>query len=117
MADVRPPSLFDIEESQRRRDQGTASVIAAAESVTRRSAKAHVIEAIQRRAESGRPFTADDVQRDLPEDIEPHSPNLLPALINGASKRGLIRMHGLARSSRPSRHAGRVCIWIGHTQA
>lgn len=113
MTDVRPPSLFDVEESQRRRDQGTANVIAAAESVTRRSAKAHVIEAIQRRAESGLPFTADDIQADLPEDIEPHSPNLLPALMQGASKRGLIRMHSFAHSSRPSRHAGRVCVWVG----
>lgn len=115
MTDVQPPTLFDTEESERRRDQGTADVIAAAESVHRRSAKAYLIEAIQDRAESGIPFTADDIQADLPDDIEPHSNNLLPALMQGASKRGLIRMHGLAHSSRPSRHAGRVCVWVGAT--
>lgn len=106
------PSLFDAEESERRRDRGTAAVIAAANTV-HRSAKSYLIEAIQRRAESGLPFTSDDLQADLPADVEPHSPNLLPALINGASRRGLIRMHGLAHSTRPSRHAGRVCVWIG----
>lgn len=115
MTDVEEaPTLFDAQEAERRRDQGTADVIAAGEAVNR-SAKACFIAAIQQRADSGVPFTADDVQADLPDGIEPHSPNLLPALMQGAAKRGLIRMHGLAHSTRPSRHAGRVCVWIGRT--
>lgn len=106
------PDLFNFDEGQRRRDEGTAAVTAAAEAV-HRSAKTYYIEIIQRCAEAGQPFTSDDVTAQLPDDVEPHSPNLLPALMQGAAKRGLIQMHGFAHSTRPSRHASRVCVWIG----
>lgn len=65
---------------------------------------------------SGRTFTADDVREafidnEIVERAMFMKPNLLPALIAGASRRGLIVAVGHCKPSRASRHANPNRIW------
>lgn len=71
---------------------------------------------IERLIKSGEPFSADEI-RDALEGNEAveramfKRPNLLPAIIGGASRKGLIEPIGIVKPSRPSRHANRNLIW------
>ncbi len=65
---------------------------------------------------SGRTFTADDIREafidnEIVERAMFMKPNLLPALIAGASRRGLIVAVGYCKPSRASRHANPNRIW------
>lgn len=78
-------------------------------------------EAIDRLIQSGEPFSADEI-REAVEDNDKvvramfKRPNLLPAIIGGASRRGLIEPIGIVKPTRPSRHANRNLIWRATAQ-
>lgn len=66
--------------------------------------------------QTGQPFSADEVREELEgndavERAMFKRPNLLPAIIGGASRKGLIEPIGIVKPSRPSRHANRNLIW------
>ena len=66
--------------------------------------------------QAGEPFSADEVREELEgndavERAMFKRPNLLPAIIGGASRKGLIEPIGIVKPSRPSRHANRNLIW------
>ena len=61
-------------------------------------------------ASTGLEFTADDIRRRCGE---PDSPNALGAVFLNAQRQGRISLAGYRRSSKVSRHAARVGIWIG----
>lgn len=76
---------------------------------------------IDRLIESGEPFSADDIRDELEgnEKVERamfKRPNLLPAIIGGASRRGLIEPIGVVKPTRPSRHSNRNLIWRATAQ-
>lgn len=70
---------------------------------------------------SGEPFSADDI-RDALEGNELVAramfkrPNLLPAIIGGASRKGLIEPIGIVKPTRASRHANRNLVWRATVQ-
>lgn len=71
---------------------------------------------LDRLIESGEPFSADEIRDELEgnEVVERamfKRPNLLPAIIGGASRKGLIEPIGIVKPTRPSRHANRNLIW------
>jgi hypothetical protein len=61
----------------------------------------------------GRPFTAEDVRRGIPDDVEAHSPNVLPSVLGIWAARRRIVPCGEYRSRRRSRRASRNRVWIG----
>ncbi|WP_240373138.1 hypothetical protein [Brevibacterium zhoupengii] len=71
---------------------------------------------LDRLIKSGEPFSADEI-RDALEGNEAveramfKRPNLLPAIIGGASRKGLIEPIGIVKPTRPSRHSNRNLIW------
>jgi hypothetical protein len=68
---------------------------------------------------SGRPFTADDIRRAIPDEVdaEAHSPNVLPSVLGIWAARRVIVPCGEYRSRRRSRRASRNRVWIGNTAA
>lgn len=71
--------------------------------------------AVTHLADSGRPFTANDVT--LLGVPAPDHPNRWGALLRSAHTAGLIEAAGFTQSSRPSR-AGGVCrVWVGRLAA
>ena len=71
--------------------------------------------------QSGQQFSADEVREELEgNDLVTRAmfkrPNLLPAIIGGASRKGLIEPIGIVKPSRPSRHANRNLIWRATAQ-
>lgn len=66
--------------------------------------------------QTGQQFSADEVREELEgNDLVARAmfkrPNLLPAIIGGASRKGLIEPIGIVKPNRPSRHANRNLIW------
>ncbi|QFP97015.1 hypothetical protein SEA_SUERTE_44 [Gordonia phage Suerte] len=95
---------------RRLRDDGTNAAIAADVAINRGYGD-HVRAALDELIASGDQFTADDVRALIPEGIEPHTPNLLPAIIGGYAAAQRITCVGMARPSRPSRRYSRNLIW------
>lgn len=64
----------------------------------------------------GSDFSADDIREKF-EGVDYVTramfkrPNLLPAIIGAASRKGLIEPIGIVKPSRPSRHSNRNLIW------
>lgn len=100
---------------EQRRDTGVQAVLAASSGVNR-SYRFYAERAIAAFVWENDPFTADDVHREIPEGVEPHSPNVLPAVIRSAAQRGVIVQVGWSKSNRPSRHASMQRIWKGVQQ-
>lgn len=100
------------ESGEHRRDAGTEAVLAAA-AAAHREYREYAEHAIALFAWEGDPFTADDVHDEIPDGVEPHSPNVLPAVIRTAARQGLITHIGWRKSARPSRHASVQRIWKG----
>jgi hypothetical protein len=65
----------------------------------------------------GNPFTVDDVRQRIPDEIQPHHPNVLPSLLGIWAERRLIVPCGEYRSRRRPRRASRNRIWIGRPAA
>lgn len=69
----------------------------------------------------GSDFSADDIREKF-EGVDYvtramfRRPNLLPAIIGAASRKGLIEPIGIVKPSRPSRHSNRNLIWRGTKQ-
>ena len=66
--------------------------------------------------ETGHQFSADEVREELEgDDLVARTmfkrPNLLPAIIGAASRKGLIEPIGFVKPARPSRHSNRNLIW------
>lgn len=71
---------------------------------------------LRRFIQTGRPFSADEVREELEGNERVtramfKRPNLLPAIIGGASRQGLIEPIGIVKPTRPSRHANRNLVW------
>lgn len=94
------------------RDAGTEAVLAA-DVAPHRGFAEHVEDALAFLIASPEPFTAEDVRDMIPDHApEPHSANVLPAVMSGARAAGRIRAVGYTQSSRASRHAGVIRIWV-----
>ena len=70
--------------------------------------------AIKRLADSGNPFTADDVREYVLVvlDVEMDRPNI-GGFFNGPAKRGEIRCIGTRPTQLPGGHARRYPLWVG----
>lgn len=90
---------------------GIGAVLAASTAAHRVSYRDAALAAIEELNSLGHTWTLDDVHRRIPEDIEPHSPNTLPAIIASLSRRGVIVPDGWAASTRPQRRAGYSRRW------
>lgn len=71
--------------------------------------------------ESGQHFSADDIRDELEGNAAVSRamfkrPNLLPAIIGAASRKGLIEPIGIVKPTRPSRHSNRNLIWRATAQ-
>lgn len=71
--------------------------------------------------ETGHQFSADEVREELEgNDLVARAmfkrPNLLPAIIGAASRKGLIEPIGIVKPVRPSRHSNRNLIWRAASQ-
>lgn len=76
---------------------------------------------LHRLIQRGQHFSADDVREELERNqlvarAMFKRPNLLPAIIGGASRKGLIEPIGIVKPTRPSRHANRNLIWRATAQ-
>lgn len=100
------------------RDEGINAVLDA-DVAPHRGCREHIERVLDELIAAGHPFCADDVHKLLPEDMQPHSPYLIPALFRVYRTREQIRQVGWATSTRPTRHAGVVRMWVGaeHTEA
>lgn len=98
----------------RLRDQGWTDVHAA-DTAAHRGHAATIRNTVLTLAKSGRPFTAETVRAHLPDDCQPHSPNLLPAVIGSLASAHLIRRTGWTTATRPSRRASVLRVWEGTT--
>lgn len=98
------------------RHAGQEATLAAAVAVNRdyRAAAEVALAALVR---EGRPFTAEDVRKAVPDGVEPHSPNVLPSVLGTWAARRLIVPCGEYRSRRRSRRASRNRVWIAHVSA
>jgi hypothetical protein len=98
------------------RHAGQAANLGAATAVHRRYRQAAEVVLAELVAD-GRPFTVDDVRQRIPEDVEPHHPNVLPSLLGIWAERRLIVPCGEYRSRRRPRRASRNRVWIGRPTA
>lgn len=73
----------------------------------------HADKAIATLANTGRPFTNDDVRALIPDHITPHHPNAWGSLFSVWAGRGLIKMVGVRNSRQKSRHSGLQRVWQG----
>lgn len=89
----------------------------AAQTAPHRDYREHAEHILAEFVRQRREFTADDVHRQLPDDIKPQSqqhPNVIPSLIGIYSAQKVIVPVGWANSTRASRHASRNRIWKGN---
>ena len=102
------------------RNEGQAATIAA-DCAAHRGAGEYIAAVIEEYADSGREFTADDVREALRDNEKVRAalidrPNLLPAHLGSAARRGLIEGVAFYRPSRASRRASRNLVWKGTTK-
>lgn len=90
--------------------EGVETVLAA-ETAIHRSFRAHAERALAELIRERVEFTAEDVRARIPEGVEAHHPNVLPALIRLAASRGLIEAVGWRQATRPTRHANVNRVW------
>ncbi|UYL86899.1 hypothetical protein SEA_RAVENCO17_46 [Gordonia phage RavenCo17] len=93
------------------REDGTTAV-AAADTAINRGYGDHVRDALDAMIAAGEPFNADDIRARIPDGVEPHSPNLLPAIIGGYAAARRIKSVGMTRPARPSRRYSRNLVWV-----
>lgn len=112
---IRTIPLFGKEEASAGatlRDKGIADVLAA-DTAVHRSYAQHAREVIDQFIAEGRTFTADDVRAEIPDGIDCHHPNVLPAVFGDLSRKERIVRVGDYFSTRRSRHRGRASVWRG----
>lgn len=94
------------------RDQGWEAV-QAADTAPHRGYRHHVEVALAELIRTGQMFDADEIRRRVPDEVEAHSPNLLPSVLGSWARAGRIVPIGYRNSGRASRHASRNRVWIG----
>lgn len=95
-----------------RRAAGIAANLSAAES-NRSDYEQAARRALSHCIRSGQPFSADDLHRYIPDDLEADAHhNVVPSLLGVSAAAGELRRVGAANSSRPSRHGSRNALWI-----
>lgn len=92
---------------ERLRDEGQARVI----NNSPADYKAAAVAAVDLLIATRRAFTADEVHDLIPDDLTPHSPNVVPAIIGSRARQGLIVSLGRTRPVRASRHAAKNNVW------
>lgn len=113
------PTLFDDPEptGAELRDRGIADALAA-DVAPQRGLRDDLEAVLDRLIASGAVFTADDLRRRLPRDVDQRvGPALVGAVFRVAANRGAIRACGWATSERPGRHRGVHRTWIGSDHA
>lgn len=114
------PTLFDDPQpltGAELRDRGHEATLDA-DAAVHRGFREHVEAALDQLAAAGAVFTADDVRRRLPRDVEQRiGPALVGAVVRVYANRGVIRACGWAPSERPGRHRGAHRQWIGSDHA
>lgn len=105
-----------MNEGEQLKLDGFARVLAA-DAAGHRGYGEYVRDELERLIESGRPFTSEDLTQAVPEGVEPHSPNVIGAIVGSAAKRGVIVPHGWTSSRRPSRRCGRLMVWIAASRS
>lgn len=98
-------SLFDSRTGRVRRDQGARQTTDVEPDLS------PVDRAIARLAESGRRFTADDIDTEIRESV--HHPNVVSAAFLRAKRAGTIVEVGWTRSERKAAHARRLVEYRG----
>ncbi|AXH48378.1 hypothetical protein SEA_POLLUX_48 [Gordonia phage Pollux] len=93
------------------REEGTSAVVSA-DTAAHRGYGDHVRNALDAMIAAGEPFNADDIRAQIPDGVEPHSPNLLPAIIGGYAAAGRIKSIGMVRPARASRRYSRNLMWV-----
>lgn len=91
---------------------GEDATLAAATAINR-DFREHAEDILDDLIEAGRPFTAEDIRRKIPDGVEPHSPNVLPAVIGRASRAGRIKTIGWCGTTRNTRHGSVNRLWVG----
>ena len=96
------------------KDQGVTNVLAAATAPHRVAFKEAASAIIDQYIAARQPFTADDIAHALESSTapDPHSHNVLPALINTYARRRLITKVGYVESKRASRRCGIQRLWL-----
>lgn len=92
------------------RDQGQAAVLAA--DVAPHRGYADLVRAVVE--DFLIEFTAEDIREvveDVWPDVQPHSPNVLPAVLGSLASAGRIRAVGHTRCTRSSRRHGWMRVW------
>lgn len=63
------------------------------------------------------PFSADTVRALIPDHLQPHHPNVLPALFRAASSAGRITAVDYVRPGRRERHGNLNRLWVAGPKA
>lgn len=90
---------------------GAEGVLAAECAINRGGFREQAEAALAQMISEGCTFTADRLRDHISSDVEPHHPNVLPAVIRSAARRGLIEPVGWEPSTRPTRHASVNRVW------
>ncbi|WP_275792663.1 hypothetical protein [Prescottella equi] len=90
----------------------TADDCLAAEVAIHRTYLEHAQAALDQCIRGAVPFSADTVRALIPDGVEPHHPNALPALFRAASAARRIVAIGYTTPKRASRHGNPNRIWI-----
>jgi len=99
------PSLWDLPEGRRLRDEGMARAGEAEDRAGRwREAALRWVEVLA----AGEDFTAEDVREAVGDPVRP---NAMGAVFNTARRHGLIVLVGLTTARRSPRHASRLPVW------
>jgi hypothetical protein len=103
------PSLFgDLDDAQRRRDQGRRAV----ELNTHPGWKAHAERVVAELATSGVEFTAETVRERTGHPLASHH-NAFGAVLAAAARAGTIVPAGFATATRPEAHGRILRVWRG----
>lgn len=104
----RRPALFDLAGGRADREEGMASALSRASDWGDRAGV--VIDFL---AATGLPFTSEDVTEVVGLPPAGCSPNAVGAVMNAASRRGVIQRIGDTVAVRRNQHATRIGLWRG----
>lgn len=89
------------------RDEGIARVT----NNTPEAYQDRFLQELNRLVREGYQFTSEDITATI--GMPPNHPNAVGAILNGATKSGLIRRVGYVQSVRPRSHAAVISLWEG----
>ncbi len=100
------PTLFDVREGERRKREGMAR----AERAETDEWNERCDSAIRQLAQSGQPFTAEQV-REIAGD--PSRPNAFGARLHAAARKGVITKIDYRPATRATLHSHPIAVWVG----